>query len=158
MAAHDQSTPFTVTELDLVIYRVINEHFRQDVREFWVRSNFYLLVQAGLISVFVATGSNPAMHTGAGNKTALSLIVLAGMGLVLSLLWFTVARASVFWIRKWRQEMIELDNLLNRHRSYSRIERYAADRPLKSPSYITQYVPFSFTLAWLALLGLQFWR
>ena len=69
-AGHDQSPPLTATEQDFIIYRVINEHFRQDVREFWVCSNFYLLVQAGLISVFVATGSSPTMHTDARNKTA----------------------------------------------------------------------------------------
>ena len=34
-AGHDQSPPLTATEQDFIIYRVINEHFRQDVREFW---------------------------------------------------------------------------------------------------------------------------
>lgn len=39
---------------DLEVYKAITEHFRQDVREFWTRSNFYLLIQTGLLSVFIA--------------------------------------------------------------------------------------------------------
>lgn len=43
--------------LDIEIFKIITEHFRQDIREFWTRANFYLLAQTGLFSVFAATYS-----------------------------------------------------------------------------------------------------
>ena len=73
---------------DLEVYRVITNHFRQDVREFWVRSNFYLLVQAGLLSVF-ATGI--ISSTNYDKAIAMSLGIL---GLIIAISWFLVSRGQ----------------------------------------------------------------
>jgi hypothetical protein len=40
--------------VDREVYKVVTDHFKQNVREFWSHSNFYLVVQAGLLSVFVS--------------------------------------------------------------------------------------------------------
>ena len=137
---------------DFIVYQVINKHFRQDVREFWVRSNFYLLVQAGLLSVYVTAGAGQT--TTLMDRTTLSVLVLGIVGLGLSIVWFVVARGSVIWIRRWRQQMIELDNVLNKHRCYSTVEQHASNRPFQSPSHVTQYVPIFFAAAWVLLLGI----
>lgn len=40
-----------VLDRDVDVFRVLCEHFLQDVREFWTRSNFYLVVDSALVSV-----------------------------------------------------------------------------------------------------------
>jgi hypothetical protein len=64
---------------DLEIFRQLHEHFMQDTREFWRRSNFYLVVNAALVLVFAS-----------GQQTPLRL-VLAVFGLLTSAFWLFVA-------------------------------------------------------------------
>ena len=133
---------------DLEIYKVISEHFRQDVREFWARSNFYLLVQAGLLSVFVGATSRSSKY-----NIATSL-VLGIVGLVVAIMWSIVARGSILWLRKWREQIVNIDKVVNNHQSYFKVESFAEQRPIMSPSNITQYLPIVFFLAWIMLIGM----
>lgn len=132
---------------DLEAYKAVGEHFRQDLREFWNRSNFYLLVQAGLLSVFVSTSNRTSRYEMA---IAIALVIL---GEVLAVMWWLVARGSILWIREWRKQMIALDDAVDRHRCFSVVERHVNQSPFKSPSYITQFLPLVFCLVWLALLA-----
>jgi hypothetical protein len=136
---------------DLVVYRAVTEHFRQDVREFWSRSNFYLIVQAGLLSVFVTASSQSSSQ---------SRLLVAGLGIlgfVIAIIWFLVARGSVMWIRRWRAQTIEIDNIVDRHHAYTNVEALAEHRPLMNPSNLTQYLPLVFCVGWIALLALLLW-
>jgi hypothetical protein len=134
---------------DLQVYRAITEHFRQDVREFWTRSNFYLLVQAGLLSVFATLLS---LKTSSYSKAM--FVAFGILGLVIGIIWFIVSKGAVHWIRRWREQAIALDNIVDRHKIYERVESFAASSPLMSPSNVTQYVPIVFCIAWLVLLCL----
>jgi hypothetical protein len=131
---------------DLEVYKAVTEHFRQDVREFWSRSNFYLVVQAGLLSVFVSLKPQAS----ALEKT--ETIVLGVLGLIHAIFWFLVARGSVMWIRRWRAQTIEIDNVVDRHRAYTKVETFASQNPLMSPSNVTQYLPLLFCIGWVVLL------
>jgi hypothetical protein len=134
-------------QADLEVYKAVGEHFRQDLREFWTRSNFYLLVQAGLLSVFVSISNRTS-------RSELTMsIALILLGEVLAIIWFLVARASLIWIQRWRGEIIAIDEVVDRHRSYSRMERSAKHGWLSSPSSITHLLPLAFCLAWGVLLG-----
>jgi hypothetical protein len=131
---------------DLEVFKVVNEHFRQDVREFWNKSNFYLLIQAGLLSVFVTSvGKTPP-------EVKPILVTLDIFGLGLALAWAVVARGSLHWLRRWRQQMIEIDNVVDRHRAFSKVENFATERPSMSPSNVTQFLPVAFVAGWLILL------
>lgn len=132
---------------DLEVYKEVGQHFRQDLREFWTRSNFYLVVQAGLLSVFTSIANRPSE-----NNIAIS-IVLGILGLSLAVIWFIVARGSLIWIRKWRANMIEIDEVIDRHHFY-KVEHFAAQSPLMSPSNVTQYLPLVFGISWLVVLVL----
>lgn len=134
---------------DLEVYRAVTEHFRQDVREFWARSNFYLLVQAGLLSVFVAVSPASSFY---GKITALTLSIL---GLVIATVWFIVLKGAVLWIRRWRDQTIKIDNVIDRHRVYEKVESFAYSSPIMSPSNVTQYLPIFFGIAWIALATLS---
>jgi len=126
---------------DIEVFKMVHEHFMQDVREFWQRSNFYLVVNAALVSVF-ASGEQSQLR-----------VALAGVGLLISLFWFMVARGSIIWLRRWRAELMRLDDLVDRFGIYAQAERAVQSRPWESPSWITQWLPLAFGVGWLLLLA-----
>ena len=132
---------------DLEVYKAVTEHFRQDVREFWSRSNFYLVVQAGLLSVFVSLKPQSSGY----DRTV--TVALGALGLLVAVIWFLVARGSILWLRRWRLQTIEIDNVVDRHKAYTKVETFATISPLMSPSNLTQYLPVIFTVAWVILLA-----
>jgi hypothetical protein len=131
---------------DLEVYKAITEHYRQDIREFWSRSNFYLLVQAGLLSVFV---TQSPQSSGYGRAVTLALGFL---GLTIAIAWFLVSRGSVVWIRRWREHTMEIDKIVDRHRLYTKAETFASSNPLLSSSNITQFLPLFFCVGWIVLI------
>lgn len=38
--------------MDIAAYNSVTDHFKQDLREFFQRSNFYLIAETALLSVF----------------------------------------------------------------------------------------------------------
>ena len=129
-------------QADLEVFREINEHFRMDVHEYWSRSNFYLLVQGALMSVFVGT-----VREG-GSLTAIARTV-AILGLVLCLIWFYVARKSIKWIEKWRAARKFMDQRIDRHARFVVVDKVVGST---SAEDATSYVPCVFAVAWLFLL------
>ena len=129
-------------QADLEVFREVNEHFRMDVREYWSRSNFYLLVQGALMSVFVGT---------VREQSSLSVLTITVgiLGLVLSLIWVYVARKSAKWIEKWRSARKVTNQRIDRHAVFVEFDDVSHDR---SAEKATSYVPCVFPTAWLLLL------
>jgi hypothetical protein len=98
---------------DLEVFKVVGEHYRQDLRDFWTRSNFYLVVEGGLLSVFFSRLGNTSKYEIAID---FAFILLGGL---LAVIWFFVARNSLFWIQQWRTQMIEVDEKVDRLQCFS---------------------------------------
>lgn len=133
-------------QMDIEIFRSVTEHFRQDIREFFTRSNFYLLAETALLSVFF-TREIP--------ETLVEFVMSTGIaicGFIVAILWWCVAKSAVVWIDRWRDEVRRLDKLLDRHKSYANVEEQALEhcrkRP-KRPECVTQYLPLVFCFAWV---------
>jgi len=135
---------------DVEIFKIVTDHFKQDIREFWTRSNFYLLAQIGLFSVFVATFS-----TSTGFKTTIS-ISIAILGLVIAVFWFVILRGAIEWLRQWRNQVIKLDREIDRFQCYVEVESLVEQKLFLSPSYMIQFLPLIFVITWLLVLGLIF--
>jgi hypothetical protein len=129
-----------MADRDLEIFKVVAEHFRQDLRLFWQRNNLYLVVQAALVSVYVTARS--------GSFAPL----LSIFGSILCVFWYFVARGSILWISYWRRELITLDRIVDRFHIFLRIERQVNLQPWFSPSWVTQWLPVAFAIGWLSLL------
>lgn len=132
---------------DLEVFKLVQEHFRQDLRLYWERGNFYLLIEGVLASVFatlVAKGSAPV---------SLVVVSFGAFGLVLSVIWWLVMVGSLHWIRQWRKEVIRLDGIVDRHQIWVRVETSVNSRPWASPSAVTRLLPLLFTLGWAVWLG-----
>lgn len=136
-----------IPQADLEKFRAIREHFRQDVREFWPRSNFYMVVQAGLMYAFVSRSE------GSTNAEAVAAVymVLPFLGAFLAVIWLFVVITSLIWIKRWRDEVIAVEREIGIGTSYARIECLAKEKPWFSPEYVTLLVPILFFGAWVVL-------
>ena len=103
------------------IYEVVTDHYKQDLRIFWTRANFFLLIQAGLIGFFT---SNPQPDP---NDLFLR-ITMCTIGLIIAIVWFLVTKSSVYWIEKWRERVVEIDSKINPFQSYSKAEELSSEK------------------------------
>jgi len=131
---------------DLKVYDAVLAHFRQDISLFWTRADFYLVVQAGLLSVTVNAFANRSLANG-----KFIIVGLCTVGLSLTIFWYLVMRGSTFWLGKWREQVIELDTAISRFKSFALVETQVKGSPSLSPSRITQYLPLVFVIAWVVL-------
>ena len=136
--------PSEKNEIELL--KMVHDHFLQDIREFWSRSNFYLIVQVGLVSVFVS------LSTCFSQFLLTVKITLGVLGIFLAMFWFVVMRGAVHWIFLWRKKLIELDEIIDHYRAFSTTESQGASNLFLSPSYITSWLPLLFLIVWLVLI------
>ena len=132
------------TDMDRDVFRVVNDRYMQDVREFFARSNFYLVAEGGLLSVFFARNV-PDITSNLLNWGVIAI------GLFLALLWWLVAWGAAYWIRRWRQEVWKLDTSLNRFRSITNVEGTFTCRRWSQPEYVTKFLPIVFSVVWIVL-------
>ncbi|MDR2203989.1 MAG: hypothetical protein LBE76_06825 [Nitrososphaerota archaeon] len=141
-----KNAEFALQVNDMENFKMVSEHFRQDLREFWTRANFFLLAQTALLSAFIA------FYPSIIESQKFVAIVASGFGIVLSFYWFFVLRGAVFWIKQWRLQMIKLSESLDRFRCYVEVETLLEKRRLSSPSYLTQYLPLLFVVMWIIMI------
>lgn len=133
----------TQSRIDMVAeFNAITDHYKQDVREFFTRSNFYLAVQAAFLSVF------GVRDTPAHFFDYFVTLVLILTALALSAFWGVVAHGSVLWIGRWRKEVRRLSAEYSETKSYDRIEAWADEHPMQSAERITMYLPWLFGIIW----------
>jgi len=133
---------------DVEVFKMIASHFRQDLREFWNRANFYLLINAGLFSAFLIV--YPALV----KDHAMIVTVVPILGITIATFWYFVLRGAVYWIERWREEVIRLSKELDRFQCYARVESTVKQRRSLSPSYLTKFLPLVFVITWLVILAL----
>jgi hypothetical protein len=133
-------------ECDIESYKIVTEHFRQDIREFWNRANFFLLAQTALLSAFMV-----GFSTLLPDQIVVILTFLF-FGFAMAIFWFFVLRGAVFWIEKWREQVIKLSKEIDRFQCYFEVENLVKKTGLKSPSNLTQYFPLGFAVAWLVII------
>lgn len=136
-----------ITNIDVAVYTTVIGHYKQVLREFFTRSNFYLVAVAALLAAFFSRETPD-------QKVSL---LIAVTGLVLSLFWLFVAVGTVFWIGQWRNQAKIVSRALDRRfDAYSEAED-PHEQPLymrlfRSPEHATAWLPVVFALAWLFLL------
>ncbi len=134
----------TRPNIDVVTeFNAITDHFKQDLREFFTRSNFYLAVQAALLSV------SGVRDTPTNIFDYVVTLVLVLTGLALSVFWGLVAYGSVQWIDRWRDEVRRLSKDYSENKSYYRIEAWEdKEHPLWRAERVTMYLPWPFGIIW----------
>jgi hypothetical protein len=130
------------------MFNSVHQHLLQDVREFWKRSNLYLVVHGALLSVYLSAVSI------APERTTFARLTIGFLALLLALFWFGVARASVKWTKLWDDKVREMDAVIDRHALYRSLGPLAEKGVLTHPQQLTQYVPLVFAAGWGVLLVL----
>ena len=134
-------------EMDVAVFTAVTHHFKQDIQWFFDRSNFYLVAEAALLSVFFALIKD--RQTG-GIDIIMLGIALAGLALVM--FWWLSLRGSLFWISYWRGEAQRLSAELSRFHIYDESQKVALANPMKSPEKISKFLPILFGVIWLSIL------
>lgn len=132
---------------DIENFKMVADHFNQDLREFWNKANFYLLTNAGLFSAFIV------IYPTLVNGHFFIVLLVPVVGILIAVLWFVVLNGSLYWIDKWRGEMIRLSKEIDRFQCFATIESLLAEKKAKSPSHLTQIMPLIFVAAWITILG-----
>lgn len=132
-----------------VVYRAVTDHFRQDLREFFSRSNFFLVAEAALLSAFYAIQTKLIIPPDQVNLGDLwSNKALALVGLLLTVIWLFVSCSSVYWIRRWRRRVKTVSEDLSNNSSYKKVEDVECWIDLLRPEHITVLLPLLFLGLW----------
>jgi hypothetical protein len=133
--------------VDMDIFRIVTDHFRQDTREFWTRANYFLIAQSFIFSAFAVT--YPTLTKDGG----LIIFAIPTLGLMIAVLWFFVLRGAIHFLQLWREQVIRLDDELDRFHCYTTVESTVKEKPTLSPSYLTQFTPILFGVTWVTILA-----
>ncbi len=134
-------------EHDVQFYTHVVEHFRQDIREFFIRSNFYFVGETAIMYVVYSRGAPATL-----GDLLLSLLAVA-FGITVAIYWHFVSRGAIVWMHKWRQEVIRIDKMISRFKSYSRLETEMLGKRVFYPSELTSRLPAAFLVFWTVILG-----
>ncbi len=138
-----------IGDRDTEVYRGVTDHFRQDLREFFSRSNFFLVAEAALLSAFYAIQTkliSPPDQVNQGDLWSNKLLALAGF--LLTVIWLLVSCTSAYWIRRWRKEVITASERISDIISYKRVEKVGCWTNLLRPEHITVLLPLLFLGLW----------
>ncbi len=94
----DDRTPTSISNMDVAVFEAVTDHYKQDLREFFTRSNFYLAVQGALLSAF---GIRGIPQVTSDYVVSIGIIVV---GLALTAFWWIEALGSGLAIQQLRPE------------------------------------------------------
>jgi hypothetical protein len=155
-AAATNTSPAAV-DRDLEIFRITAEHFRHDLSALWTHSSYFLLIQGALFSVFASIiGPRGADEQGLVSETQEALFI-ATVGLLFALFWGWVAWRRVKLIALWRENVMHLNGLVDRHGVYLRVEPSVGQHWWFGPSAFTARLPWFITGIWLSVALWMLW-
>jgi hypothetical protein len=97
------------------VYLETAAHLRQDVSEFWKRHSFFLLVEGGLFSVFVASGADDMAAS--VDRAAQYMPLLGGL---IAVIWLWIGWWSVKWIARWYECLRAIEAVIDPWESHLR--------------------------------------
>ena len=134
--------------LDAEVYNAVTEHFRQDLREFFSRSNFFLFAESILLSVYLNTFLKKECFLSGWQKMSISFF-----GLFLSIIWFLVSLLSLHWIKRWREKVKKISEKYSQIKAYKEVEDDKSFWGRFRPEIITGWsFPLLFVFAWILTL------
>jgi hypothetical protein len=130
------------TEADIAVFRVVSEHFRNDLMIFWQQTGLFLVAVGALVTIYVQS-QDP--------RSLISWVVWI-LGLLLTAFWFWVGWNRARLIDVWRGHVIKIDQDVDRYGFYNKVESDVRKSWWKSPTTVTKFLPGFLLLAWIALM------
>jgi hypothetical protein len=107
-------------------YKLIAEHYRNELQLFWTRANFYFLVQGALLSAFAALVGGVF---GKENPTDDPIrvifwigLIMCSAGILLAVCWLVVMYGGQHWIEQWRKQVVKAEKVTPVFRAFEEIE------------------------------------
>ena len=98
-------TPRSTNRLDLLkAYDYTYQTRNLEIRLFWQRSNYFLVLNTAIAGGIFLKGLSPNLTT----------VVLALLGALVSVLWYGVNLGSKFWQTRWEAKLAELESKLSK--------------------------------------------
>jgi hypothetical protein len=138
--ASDEHPP----QADMEVFKVVVEHFRHNLTIYWQQFAFFSAIEGALVSVFGNIGSR--------SESEPTVRAVAIFGFVLSLFWWWTARGRWKLIDTWREEVRQLDLVVDRHSIFYRVERDLRQRPFLIPAFSGLFLPPVIALGWIVLI------
>jgi hypothetical protein len=141
----DLAAELTAAQLitaDIEILKIADQHLLHDLKQFWQRGNFFVLVQGGILSVFTGVAKDT------GHRSTLS-IALAAFGFTLALFWGQIAFSTADRVTVWREEVMRLDAAIDRHGVFAQTEQRSSI--WRNPTKIAVVLPVIVAIGWIAL-------
>jgi hypothetical protein len=88
----------------LEIFKVVNDHYRNDINAVWHRSQFFMVTDLGLLAFFYSAAFKRDNIT--------NVQWLAGIGLIISLVWVCIMLWTIRWIDVWRHAVVDMEKSL----------------------------------------------
>jgi hypothetical protein len=136
------------TAKEVAAYEAVTAQYRMDIEIYWTRSNFFLLVNAGLLTLVTALMDSDQSR----NEV---LYAVCSVGVVISSLWLLAMWSSYHWLCEWRQRVVDIDAHVNPHRSFLAAEHGEAGSPKLfrrlRPTAIVLWLPTTFIGSWVLL-------
>ena len=134
-------SPNPPSEADIAVFRVVSEHFRNDLTIFWQQTAVFLVAVGALVAVF--------MQSKAGS---LVTWVVGGLGIFLTAFWLWVGWKRARLIDIWRGHVMTIDQVVDQYKFYDQVERSMRSKPWDSPTTVTKFLPGLLVIAWIVLL------
>lgn len=128
-------------DLDLEHFKMVVEHYKQDIREYWTKANFFFLANTGLLSGYI-------IYLNQTNNFPLFKVALPITGIVVAGFFYLILDNSHFWTKVWRCEVLKLCRECNKFHCYVEVEEMAQEKPHKHPEFWTQLLDLAFIFVW----------
>ncbi len=144
--------PDTAFDRDLEVFRITADHFRHDLVALWNHSSYFLIIQGALFSVFAGIIGRSGRGAAGPVSTLNEGLFIAIVGLIFALFWSWASWRRVKLIDLWRQNVIHLDGIVDRHGVYMRVEPRVAQRWWFGPSAFTARLPWLIVAMWIIVM------
>lgn len=138
--------------IDLEVYKSISARLRHYSDSLWARSNFYLLVQAGLFTVFAGVLASTASR--APKYFILIDFAIGLLGLSQACLWYIATKITVKFLNYWRGQMVKIDKAIDKRQHHTEVETQAMTT--LTPAQLILWMCTAFIIGWIALIGVLF--
>jgi hypothetical protein len=132
-------------DLELEHFKLVVDHYKQDIREYWTKANFFFLANAGLLSGFI-------IFLDHANDFPLFKIALPITGIVVAVFFYLILHYSNYWSKRWRCEVLTLCKGGKKFQCYWAVEDEAQVCPHKHPEFWTQLLDLAFIFIWAGFL------
>ena len=128
------------------LFKSVGDHFRNDINAVWQRGQFFLTANLTMLAFFFSTAFK--------RENIASVFVISVVGILLSFLWFRIAKATVAWINVWRNSLIHVEQAIFEYGPYERGENLDGKSKHEKyrPEEFSPKVALTFILIWFFVL------